>query len=137
MLPQDWAQMVALLDGEIGEEDPLARVQRLCALCVGATGTSGAALVLGGNTHRSTVWATDGIAERLEELQLTFSEGPVVDALGRGRAVMVPDLSDEDGWPCFAPAAVEAGARAFSRCRCRSGTSESGCCLCTGRRRAR
>ena len=107
--------MVALLDGDAAEQDTLARVRRLCLLCVESTGTSGAAFVISSTAHRSTVWATDPVAERLEELQLTFSEGPVVDALQGGRPVMVPSLIDEaeDRWPLFAPTAVAAGARAL------------------------
>ncbi len=115
MLPQGLQQMVALLDGEAAEEEALTRLQRLCALCVESTGTSGAALVITSNVHHSTVWATDPVAERLEELQLTFSEGPAVDALKRGRTVLVPDLAERSryGWPLFAPAAVAIGVRAL------------------------
>lgn len=106
--------MVALLDGDAAEQDVLARVQRLCALCVKSTGTSGAALAISSDAHRSTVWATDGVAEQVEELQLTLSEGPAVDAVKSGRTVLVPDIaSTTDAWPLFAPEAVAAGAGAL------------------------
>lgn len=107
--------MVALLDDETATEDVLGCVQRLCTLCVESTATSGAALVITSNAHRATMWATDPVAERLEELQLTFSEGPGVDALELGQPVLVPDLVDryDDRWPLFAPEAVGAGARAL------------------------
>lgn len=127
-MPQGWTTIVGLLDAEIVEEDPLAGVQRLCALCVDATGTSGASLVISSNAHRSTVWATDWTADRLEELQLTFSEGPVIDALRRGRPVLVPKVSAEplDDWPWFAPSAVQAGARAMFVCPVQVGKARIG-----------
>jgi hypothetical protein len=46
MSPEGAQQVVALIAGESAEEDVLSRVQRLCALCVESTGTSGAALVI-------------------------------------------------------------------------------------------
>lgn len=115
MSPEGVQQVVALIAGETAEEDVLTRVQRLCALCVESTGTSGAALVITSTAHRSTVWATDPVAEQLEELQLTYSEGPVVDAISRGRPALAPDLLDwpKGAWPLFAPAAAAIGARAL------------------------
>src|SRR5687768_17578494 len=107
--------MVALLDDDTASEDVLGCVQRLCTLCVESTGTSAAALVITSDAHRATMWATDPVAERLEELQLTLSEGPGVDALRVGQPVLVPDLVDRygDEWPLFAPEAVGAGAGAL------------------------
>ncbi|MFF2129385.1 hypothetical protein ACFVW1_29195 [Streptomyces olivochromogenes] len=59
--------------------------------------------------------STDGISERLEELQLTLGQGPCVDAYLHGSAVLTPDLPTgelQHRWAVFADAAVEAGARA-------------------------
>ncbi|MFF6877023.1 ANTAR domain-containing protein [Streptomyces sp. NPDC012474] len=59
--------------------------------------------------------STDDISEQLEELQLTLSEGPCVDAFLHGSAVLTPDLLTrdlQDRWMVFAEAALEAGARA-------------------------
>ncbi len=114
MLPEGWANLVALFDG-LPDPDRLSRAQRLCALCVQATSASGASLGVASDGQRSTVCATDAVSDRLEELQITFSEGPCVEALRDGRPVLVGDLSgdSERRWPWFAPAAVEAGARGF------------------------
>lgn len=113
MLPEGWASLVALLDGR-PDSDPLTRAERLCGLCVETTGVTGVALGITGDGGRATVWATDDVSERLEELQFTFSEGPSSEASEKGWPVLVPDLSTEPQrrWPWFAPAAVEAGARA-------------------------
>jgi hypothetical protein len=59
---------------------------------------------------------TDEVSERLEELQLTFGEGPCVDASADDRPVLVPDLDAADvvgRWPAFGPAARLAGAAAM------------------------
>jgi hypothetical protein len=86
----------------------------LCELGVETAAVTGATLGIIGGEHRSTVCATDEVSNRLEDLQLTFSEGPSVDAVRDGVAVLVPDLSDasDSRWPWYTPAALEAGARA-------------------------
>ena len=113
MLPESWASLVALLDGH-PDADPMTRVQRLCALCVQVTEVSGAALGITMDGSRSTVAATDAVSIRLQDLQSDFSEGPGVDAVRRGRSVLVPDLEvqPEARWPWFTPAAVAEGVRA-------------------------
>jgi hypothetical protein len=92
----------------------MTRAQRLCGLCVDVTGTTGASLAIGSRELRSTVCATDDVSDRLEELQLTYTEGPSVVAAVQGWPVLVANLADssDSRWPVFAPAAVEAGARA-------------------------
>lgn len=111
-MPEGWSTLVALLDGR-PDADPMTRAQRLCGLSVDVSATTGAALVIGDGELRSTVCATDEVSDRLEELQLTFSEGPAVSAAKQGWSMLVSDLADgaDSRWPVFAPAAVEAGAR--------------------------
>jgi ANTAR domain len=113
VLPQGWSRLVALLDGR-PDADPMRRARRLCQLGVETVGVTGASLGIISHENRSTVCATDEVSERLEDLQLTFSEGPSVDAVRDGTAVSVPDLSDawDARWPWYTPAALEAGARA-------------------------
>jgi hypothetical protein len=115
LLPQGWSRLVSLLDGR-GERDPVGRAERLCRLCVHSLGVSGAALGLGTDGNRTTVCATDEVSNRLEDLQITFSEGPCFDALGHGTPVLAPDLADGPEarrWPWFASAAVAVGAHAY------------------------
>ncbi|QMU77202.1 ANTAR domain-containing protein [Streptacidiphilus sp. PB12-B1b] len=60
--------------------------------------------------------STDAAGEQLQELQLQLGEGPSVDAFARGSTVWAPDLGADEArlrWPVFAPAAVDAGARAL------------------------
>ena len=112
MLPHGWTELVALLDQQGPGVDPMTRVQRLCALCVQATGVTGAALSVATHGTRSTVCATDELSDRVEELQDTLGEGPSVEALRTGNSVLMGDLAASDGrWPGFTPAAYDAGVR--------------------------
>jgi hypothetical protein len=85
----------------------------MCAAMVGASGAAVTASFLSAPGHVMCV--TDELSEQLEELQLTFGEGPRVDAYADGAPVLVPDL-DAAGvasrWPAFGPAARLAGAAA-------------------------
>jgi hypothetical protein len=115
VLPDGWARLVALLDDRL-DPDPITRAQRLCALCVDAAGVTGAALGISADGHRSTICTTDGLSDLLEDLQLTFTEGPCYDALEQGWPVLVADLAhgaEDRQWPWFAAAAVQAGAHAY------------------------
>jgi hypothetical protein len=67
--------------------------------------------------HRGVVFATDGGAGPLEDVQFTVSEGPGVDAFESGRAVLVSDLgsgvqSSAGRWPAFREVAHRLGVRA-------------------------
>jgi hypothetical protein len=60
------------------------------------------------------MYASDPVAEEIEELTLTLGEGPGVDVRGGG-ALLVADLTEPGWltrWPMFAPAAAQAGATA-------------------------
>jgi GAF domain-containing protein len=91
---------------------------RIAALCVELASVTGAGLsVMTAAGHSGTVYASDEVAARIEELQFTLGEGPCVDAFAAGEAVFVADLLDpEEGlalrWPGFLDAAAEAGVRA-------------------------
>lgn len=113
MLPNGWAELVALLD-QGPDADPMTRVQRLCTLCVEVAGVAGAAVSVATEDARSTVWATDDVSNVIEDLQDTVGEGPTVDALRTGESVLIADLTASNGrWPAFTPAASELGARAL------------------------
>src|SRR4051812_46826417 len=77
----------------------------ICAAAAAGIGVDGVGLtVVTGMTLREVVHATDQVADQLEEFQLTFGQGPCVDALTDG-----PVLADElrarsyvERWPAFA-----------------------------------
>jgi hypothetical protein len=93
-----------------------AGVADACAVAVAAARVSGAGLTVMTPTDSGRVLCvTDDISARIEELQLTFGEGPCMDAYASGSPVLTPDLRSKEAlrrWPAFAPAASEAGAAA-------------------------
>ena len=114
MFASDRARLAALVDVH-STLNPLARAKAVCRLGLSATGVSGVSLSVAGRTPprvSSTVWGTDAVSVRLEELQLGLAEGPIADALASTLPVLEPDLSDVSHrrWRWFAPAAVKAGA---------------------------
>ena len=88
---------------------------RLCEVCPGIVGVTGAGVMLmSGDVPRGSLCTTDEVSQLIEELQYTLGEGPCVDAYQQDRVVAEPDLADPvtPRWPAFTPPALEAGARA-------------------------
>jgi hypothetical protein len=107
--------MRAVIVGGAGSSSAL--IGRICVACVDSLPVSGAsvAAVLG-EGQRGTVYATNNVVARIEDLQFELGEGPGADALKDGFPVLVSDLGDAAGeaaarWPAFTPAARDAGAR--------------------------
>jgi hypothetical protein len=66
-------------------------------------------------TMGDIVHTTDRVARELEEWQLTFGQGPCLDAFMGGGPVLVVDLHSPESatrWPVFTPAALASGAHA-------------------------
>jgi hypothetical protein len=105
-----WAQV-----GRQSRGDPVS-VAHVCAAAVAAVKVDGAGVtVMVSPTVRETMYATDRVAGELEEWQLTFGQGPCVDAFSDGGPVLAVDLSSSRclaSWPAFTPAALHSGARA-------------------------
>jgi ANTAR domain len=87
-----------------------------CAAAVAGVQVTGAWLSAGSSADGGHLMrATDEVSQRLAELQLTFGEGPSVDAFASGGPALASDLADGEAWrrwPTFAPAACDAGAAA-------------------------
>jgi hypothetical protein len=92
-----------------GDERGLA--QRICQACVEGLDVDGAAIsLLTASISRETLWATDPVADRLEDLQFTLNEGACMEAATTGSPVLVPDLHESTEtarWPMFAAAVAE------------------------------
>jgi len=88
-----------------------------CSACVEAVGVSAAALILASNGWSlAPAYVTDSRAGEAEELQATLGHGPGVDALARGRPMLVGDLAapmSNRRWPIFASEAGRLGIRAM------------------------
>ena len=93
---------------------------RLCGVCPGIAGVTGAGVMLmSGEIPRGSLCTSDGVSQVIEELQYTLGEGPCVDAYRQDTVVAEPDLADPvtRRWPVFSPPAAQAGGRCSgSRC---------------------
>ena len=101
----------ALLELGRDSEDDRGLAGRICQACVDGLDVDGASIsLLTGSVSRQTLWATDPIAELLEDLQFTLNEGACMQAAATGNPVLVPDLHDSSEsarWPMFAAAVTE------------------------------
>jgi len=105
-------------------------VEHACIASAGALGAFGAGLSMVRSGHqREPVFATDSRSEELGELQFTLGEGPCVDAMNAGEAVLVDDMTlaeSELHWPAFAPAAAALGVRGMFSIPIRAGGARLG-----------
>ncbi len=85
-------------------------------------------MLMSGEVPRGSLCSSDEVSQLIEELQYTLGEGPCVDAYRQDRVVAEPDLADPvtRRWLAFAPAAVQAGARAVFGFPLRAGTVRLG-----------
>jgi GAF domain-containing protein len=83
-----------------------------CAQVLGVTGASVSVLLPDGGGD--IVWRSDDTSARLDDLQFTLGEGPVVDVAATGQLVLEPDLAAVPlpRWPVFTRAALDLGVRA-------------------------
>ncbi|GAB3230173.1 GAF domain-containing protein [Mycolicibacterium hippocampi] len=86
--------------------DPLfVGIGSICDTAVRLTGADGAALAVLTPTRgvRELVYATDALAQQLDEVQFTVGEGPCLDAYHEDRPLLCAELDDEtlDRWPAF------------------------------------
>jgi hypothetical protein len=84
---------------------------QICHACLEGLDVDGAAISLLTTTvSRETLWATDAVAELLEDLQFTLNEGACMEAASTGRPVAVSDVHlgvQAARWPMFAAAVAE------------------------------
>lgn len=72
----------------------LSAANRLCGACVELLAVDGAAIsILHDGATRGTFGSSGEWSRRLDELQFTTGEGPCIDAVSEGRAVLVANLS--------------------------------------------
>ena len=102
----------------VNGDHSLGALTRICSLAVRELQVSGAGVTLvsrPGTIHaqQRLVHASDIIAARLEDLQLTVGEGPGLTAVTSRAPVLIPDLAAaRSRWPAFCPDAQHIGAAA-------------------------
>ncbi len=95
----------ALADTE--PEHPLAL--RLCTALVRILALDGGAITVGfAESERTTLAATDELAERIEDLQDLLREGPGLDAFRTGEPVVLSRAEQLQAWPLLVQALGEA-----------------------------
>lgn len=91
-------------------------VRHVCEACATMVRAGGVGLYLIGDLGLGEpIYATDGVSERIMDVEITVGEGPAVHALDGLSPILAPELTGIPSmrrWPAFAPAAVEAGAPA-------------------------
>jgi hypothetical protein len=110
------AERLARVTGAIGvrgDLDPASYPQRLCAAAVDLLDIDASGLTLMTKSQLGAVWASDKLAETVEDLQFALGEGPAIDAHGLGAPSLEPCLADASArWPFFSPQAVALGVEA-------------------------
>lgn len=99
-----------------GQPDHLARLRAICQACLDVLPVSGAGVMLmAERAHQGTLYATDEVIQRLEDLQNAAAEGPCIDSYVLGRPVLEADLAGAGTrtWPVLAPSACAAGIQAL------------------------
>jgi hypothetical protein len=88
-------------------EEILAEVTAAAVELIPAVDTAGI-LLIRRNGFESVAGTTD-IPHRLDELQMTFNEGPCVQAALDDLMIVTDDFRYESRWPQYSPAVVEVG----------------------------
>ncbi|MBT2269685.1 GAF and ANTAR domain-containing protein [Rhodococcus enclensis] len=94
--------------------EPFAVTKRLSRELVDGTGVDGVGVaVFASESSRDLVFATDSVAEELDEMQFTVGEGPCLDAFRFQRPELHDDIVSGEAvarWPVFSTQAVAVGA---------------------------
>jgi transcriptional regulator with GAF, ATPase, and Fis domain len=107
---------VVLADTLVDDFDVVDLLDRLAAACVSLLGVTAAGLLLDDQKGNLAVVASSSEETRLLEVfQLQSNEGPCLDCVRTGEAVVSADLAaDVDRWPRFVPAALAVGFRSVT-----------------------
>ncbi|WP_150246362.1 GAF and ANTAR domain-containing protein [Nocardiopsis quinghaiensis] len=101
-LQRVWSTVAAALDDGFGGTDVLALVGEVSTRLLPVDGVS--VSLVGGARTRETLYASDGVSDRIQRLQCSLGEGPSFEAYEARRPVLVSDLAADRGsrWPVFA-----------------------------------
>jgi hypothetical protein len=101
------AEMARATAGPRASEEILAEVTAAAVQLIPGVDTAGILLIR--RTGFVSVAGTTDIPHRLDELQMTFNEGPCIQAALEDLVVTTNDFRRENRWPRYSPAVVEVG----------------------------
>jgi GAF domain-containing protein len=107
-LAQRMAELARASAAPRSVEEVLAGVTAAAMELIAGTDTAGV-LLIGKGGKFETLAPTSELPYRLDELQMTFSEGPCVEAALDELIVRTEDFRSEERWPRYSAAAVELG----------------------------
>jgi GAF domain-containing protein len=107
---------VTLADTLVADYDIVELLDNLVEACVSLLGVTAAGLLLDDQKGHLTLVASSSEGTRLLEIfQLQNNEGPCLDCVHTGTAVVSADLEvDRERWPVFVPEALAAGFRSVT-----------------------
>lgn len=107
-LAQRMAELARASAAPRSVEEVLSDVTAAALELIPGTDTAGI-LLIGKGGKFDSVAGTDDLPYRLDELQMTFNEGPCVEAALDEVIVRTEDFRTEERWPKYSPAVVEIG----------------------------
>lgn len=107
-LAQRMAELARASAAPRSVEEVLSDVTATALELIPGTDTAGI-LLIGKGGKFDSVAGTDDLPHRLDELQMTFNEGPCVEAALDEVIVRTEDFRSEERWPKYSPAVVEIG----------------------------
>lgn len=107
-LAQRMAELARASAAPRSVEEVLSDVTATALELIPGTDTAGI-LLIGKGGKFDSVAGTDDLPYQLDELQMTFNEGPCVEAALDEVIVRTEDFRSEERWPKYSPAVVEIG----------------------------
>jgi GAF domain-containing protein len=102
------AELARTSAGPRSVNDVLSDVTSTVMELIPGTDTAGVLMIGKGGKFDSLAGVTE-LPHKLDELQMTFNEGPCVEAALDHAIVRTDDFRTEDRWPQYSPAVVELG----------------------------
>lgn len=103
--------------GRVGGDPLFLGIGAICDTAARLTGADGAAVavLVASRDVRELVYATDAVAQQIDELQFTVGEGPCLDAYQSERPELCARLDDEAfrRWPTFTTSVTDLGVAAL------------------------
>jgi hypothetical protein len=103
--------------GRVGRDPLFLGIGAICDTAARLTGADGAAVavLVASRDVRELVYATDAVAQQIDELQFTVGEGPCLDAYVSERPELCARFDDEAfrRWPTFTTGVMDLGVAAL------------------------